>query len=858
MTRQADVLLADGTTVQLRSVGPADESALAQLHAQLSDRSRYLRYFSPYPRIPRADLRRLVTVDHYDREALAVWAGDQLIAVGRYDRWGAGAELAEVAFTVADAYQSRGIGSVLLEHLAAAAAEAGITRFVAEVLPENGAMQRVFADAGYEVARRFEEGVVHLTFPIAPTERSREVQWAREQRAEAASIRPLLAPRGVLVYGVRRDQTGLGAVLLGNLRDAGFPGPVAVVHPAPPDGRRDWYPAAAEAVATGDPFDLAVVAVPAAAVPAAVADAAAAGVRAMVVVSAGFSETGPAGGRAEAQLLRAARGHGIRLVGPNCFGVANTDPAARLNATLAPHLPEPGRVALFSQSGGFAVALLAEADRRRVGLSSFVAAGNRADVSGNDLLQYWRDDPGTDVILLYLETFGNPRKFARLARAVGRHKPLVAVAPMVQGVAGQSAPGEAAKAALFAHSGVIRVHTVSELFDVAALLAHQPLPAGNRTAVICNSSALGSLAAAACPPAGLRLAPGYPRDLGPGADRQRLAAALDRAVADDMVDAVVVLVTPPAPPATGEPLAAAVERAAAAGEKPVVATFLAGELPPQVPAYRSVEEAVQALARVAGYAGWRREPAGVVPAVTGVDSAAAAAAAAALAAGEPAAALGHYGVDVVPRRRVRSAPEAVAAAAELGYPVALTAAGDPQWRHRSDLGAVWLDLADRAAVRRAYRQLAGRFGAEVAVQPMVAPGVACVVEVAQDPAFGPVVGFGLGGVATELLGDRAWRLAPLTDRDAAALVAAPRAAPLLGGWRGAAEVDRAALAELLVRVGRLADEQPHLRSMVLNPVLARPDGWSVLHAEVTVGEPTARPDSGPRRLNPANGRGQPA
>jgi acyl-CoA synthetase (NDP forming)/GNAT superfamily N-acetyltransferase len=824
MKRSADVLLADGTAVQLRPVEPDDADALVALHARFSERTRYLRYFSPYPRIPPADLHRFVTVDHHEREALAVWHGDRLIAVGRYDRLGPGAEEAEVAFAVEDAYQRRGIGSVLLEHLAAAAAEEGIIRFVAEVLAENGAMLRVFTDAGYEVRRRFEEGVVHLTFPIAPTERSREVQWARERRAEAASIAPLLAPRGIVVYGVRRDRTGIGAAVLANLRDAGFPGPVTVVHPA------GEVRSAADAPG---PVDLAVVVTPVATVPEVVADAAGAGVRGLVVISGGFDD----GGRRE--LVRAARLRGMRVVGPDCFGVANPDPAVRLNATLAPWLPAPGRVALFSHSGAFGIALLAEADRRAVGLAGFVAAGDRADVSGNDLLQFWRDHPGTDVIMLYLESFGNPRKFARLARQVGRTKPVVAVAPQIRTPA-----AEIAKAALFAHSGVVRVHTVAELFDVAVLLARQPLPAGRRVGIVTNSSALGSLAAAACSPAGLAVADGYPVDVGTPADGAVLGAALDRAVADPRTDALVVAVAPPAPPVAGEALAGPVARAAGAGDKPVVATFLAASVPAGVPGYRSVEEAVQALARVAGYAQWRREPAGVVPALPDLDRDAAAVA---LATGRPDDALAAYGLEVVPMRRAGSAGGAVAAAAELGYPVAV-AADVAELRHRTDLGAVWLGLADPDAVCRAYAAVAARFGAAVTVQPMVPPGIACVVEVAQDPAFGPVVGFGLGGVATELLGDRAWRLAPLTDRDAAALVRAPRAAPLLSGWRGASPVDLDALAELLVRVGRLADEQPRLRSLTLNPVLARPDGLSVLRADLETGDPAVRPDTGPRRL----------
>lgn len=587
------------------------------------------------------------------------------------------------------------------------------------------------------------------------------------------------------------------------------------------------------------------------AVGAVVADAAAAGAHGLVVISAGFAEAGPAGAAAQRALVRAAHAAGMRVVGPNCLGVANTDEAVRLNATLAPALPAPGRVGIFSQSGAFGVALLAEAHRRGLGVSSFVSAGNRADVSGNDLLQYWQDDPGTDAIMLYLETFGNPRKFARLARRIGRDKPVVALAsPARPPGLNADAPGPDAVgvSALFAQSGVIRVDTVAELLDVGVLLAHQPLPAGRRVGVVGNSSALTGLAATACAAQGLTVAAGYPSDVGPQAGAAEFAAALGVAAADDGVDALVAVFAPPLPGQLTDPeadFAAALPGAFGAG-RPVVATFLAGRPPAGVPAYPSVEEAVRALGRVATYADWLRRPPGVLPELPRIDPAAAQAALRADGA-DPAGLLGAYGIDVAPSVPARSVDEAVAAAGALGWPVALKAAA-AGLRHRLDLGAVRLDLADEQAVRRAYAEMAAAFGADVLVQAMVPPGVPCVVELVEDPAFGPVVGFGLGGVATELLGDRAWRAVPLTDSDAAELVDTPRAAPLLRGHRGAAPVDRAALAELLLRVGRLADEQPRVRSLTLNPVLARPDGVSVLHATVRTGAAGARPDTGPRRL----------
>jgi acyl-CoA synthetase (NDP forming)/GNAT superfamily N-acetyltransferase len=851
MERSADVLLSDGSAAHLRPIRPEDAPAIVDFHSRMSDRTRYLRYFSPYPRIPERDLQRFVNVDHRDREAFVTVADGRITAVGRYERLGPDSPEAEVAFVVEDALQGRGIGSVLLEHLAAAARENGIARFVAEVLPENNGMLRVFGDTGYQVQRRYADGVVHLSFPIEPTEKSREVQESREHLTEARSIARLLAPRAIAVYGASATGDGIGAHILGNLRDGGYTGQVIPVHPSAE--RVAGLPAYRSAVDAGVPIDLALIAVPADRVAEAGTDAARAGAGGGVVVSAGFAETGPEGAAQQRGLIEAARAAGLRVVGPSSFGIANTDPEVRLNATLSPRLPKAGRVGFFSQSGALGVALLAEADRRGLGLSSFVSAGNRADVSGNDLLQYWQDDPGTDVVLLYLETFGNPRKFARLARRISRVKPVVAVASATRppGLSGDApSPDAHAVTALFARSGVIRVDTVQELFDVGMLLAHQPLPAGRRVAVVGNSSALAALAVVACRSAGLVVADGYPRDTGPEAGAHDLADTLADAAVDPSVDALVVVFAPPMPGRHADEdadFAAALASVALAGEKPTVATMVFGQAPPRVPAYPSVEEAVRALSRVVGYADWLRRPPGVMPVLSGVDPVAAEAA---VAAESPTGLLAAYGIPVLPSTLADNADAAVEAAVELGFPVALKAAGGAL-RHRIDLGAVRLAVADEQGVRMAYGELADAFGPDVLVQTMVPPGVACTVEMVEDPAFGPVIGFGLGGVASELLGDLGWRAAPLTDRAAEALVDEPRAAPLLHGYRGSTPVDRAALVDLLLRVGRLADEHPRVRSLTLNPVLARPDGWSVLHAAIEFGDPGARPDTGPRRLRSA-------
>jgi acyl-CoA synthetase (NDP forming)/RimJ/RimL family protein N-acetyltransferase len=848
-------------------MAPTDADAVVAMHGRFSERTRYLRYFSPYPRIPQRDLERFVNVDHRDREALVAELGGDLIAVARYERLGPGADEAEVAFVVEDAHQGRGIGSVLMEHLAAAAAVVGITRFVAEVLPGNARMLRVFAEAGYEVAREYADGVVHLTFPIAPTARSLSVQWSRERRAEARSVARLLDPRGVVVFGARADGTGLGAAVLRHLRDGGYRGPVLAVHkeaetieglpavPVPPNGVAD----------------LAVIVVPAPGVPAVLARCAQAGVAAALVVSAGFDAAG------RADLVRRVRGYGMRLVGPACLGIANT--ATGLNATLSPRLPPPGRVGFFSQSAALGIALLSAAGRRGIGLSTFVSAGDRADVSGNDLLQYWHDDPATDVVLLYLETFGNPHKFTRIARLLTRHKPVVAVASAVGGAAG-GPPGmdPAAVAALFASSGVIRVDTVAELFDTGVLLASQPLPAGVRVGVVCDAPVFAGLAAGAAP--GVGLAVTAVRQVPPGAAPDELAGAVRAALGDPAVDAVLVAYAPPLPDGhevAVDAAAAAVAGAAHEADKPVLAVLPADDAFPAggafpagdsagaagagvVPSYPSVEEAVRALGRVAAYAAWRREPAGELPDLPDVDPSGAADVLGAVEHGWTASTPGAddragrliatYGVEVVPGRRLSGEPAEVAAVAvDIGLPVALKVAAAP-WRHRVDLGAVRLSLATADEVARAHTELRDRFGAavEVVVQRMAVPGVPCVVRAVDDPAFGPVIGFGLGGLATDLLGDLAWCPAPLTDRDADRLLRGPRAVALLRGYRGTPLADTAALRDLLLRVGRLAADQPRLALLELNPVLVHERGLSVLSAEVNVGPPASRPDTGPRRL----------
>ncbi|MGY1988149.1 GNAT family N-acetyltransferase [Blastococcus sp. SYSU DS0669] len=876
---EADIVAADGGTVHLRPICPEDADGLNGLMERSSDQTRYYRFFGPMKRLSERDLHRFTHVDHDSRVAFVVLLGDQIVAVGRYDRY-PGTDDAEVAFLVEDAHQGRGLGSVLLEHLAAAARERGIKRFVAEVLAQNSKMVRVFRDAGYKAERSYEDGVVHLTFPIEQTEDALAVAYEREQRSESRSIARLLTPSSVAVVGASNDDGKIGNAVLRHLLDYGFAGPVYPVNPGARHVR--GVPAYADIESIPDDLDLAVLAVPADEVAGVVEACRRKRVRGLVVISGGFGESGPQGRAAERELVASARASGMRVVGPNCLGVVNTDPEVRLNASLAPMVPGRGRVGFFAQSGALGVALLERARSRGIGLSTFVSAGNRADVSGNDLLQYWATDPGTEVVLLHLESFGNPRKFARLARTVGRTKPVVAVKSgrhvgVAPGLAGTSvAVPEQSVAALFASAGVIRVETVAQLFDVGMLLAHQPLPAGSRVAIVGNSTAIGVLVADAVLEEGMELAHAAPVDIGVAGSAEAFRAALQDAVDDEGVDAVVAVFLPPLMAGSQEFGPALREVSVRAG-KPIVASFLSTEGIPaelavldehgmpargSVPSYSTPERAVIALAKVCEYARWRRRPVGEVPELPDVDEAAAERIVHGALEGAPAGReltddeliglLAAYGIPLLGTRTVTDAEAAVAAAEEVGYPVVLKSTA-PWLRHRSDLGGVRLDLPDAEAVRSAFAAIPS--GDPVIVQEMAAPGVATVVEIVDDPSFGALVSFGLGGVATDLLGDRAYRTLPLTDLDAAELVRSPRAFPLLDGYRGSEPVDLAALEDLLLRVARLADDLPEVLRLRLEPVIVGPanpwhGGRSLVVAGGTgvVGPPTARVDPGPRRM----------
>ena len=868
---EADVVLHDGTTTRVRPIRRSDAEALQAFHMAQSERSTYFRFFHTLTRLPARDLERLVGVDHRDRVALVAVEGaaERIIGVARYDR--IDLDTAEVAFNVADAHQGKGLGSVLLEHLAAAARERGLRRFVADVLPANGRMLGVFRDAGYEVHQRTEEGVVAVSFDIDPTDRSVAVMTDREHTAEARSMRALFDAHSVLVIGPGSGGRPLHAAMADRICRSLSAEAVAgrlVVHAigiggeAPPGVTR--WDAVMEVPC---PVDVAVLAGEADEVVAVVATLEALGVRTVVVLSGGFAEEGPAGLDRQRRLLRAAHGAGMRLVGPSSYGAVATGPDRLLDLSLADLPPLSGAVGLFCQSAPFSVPLLSAFQRRGVGVSQFLSAGHRADVSGNDLMQFWADDERTAAVGLHLESIGNPRKFSRVARRLAARKPVVvvtagggtgAVVPPGHAVRRTQAPSRAF-AEMLRQSGVVRVENTHQLVDVLQLVTSQPLPAGRRVGILTSSQSVGALVGALLRAQGLEA--GQRVEVVPeDAEPERLHQAVEALYSDPDLDAVVAVRTPLLG-GSDRDMARAVAAAAVGGRTTVaVMTGLHGltpdltapgadGVPRTVPAYATPADAVLALGLTVGYALWRAADRGRPLHPAGVDLRAARQLAARRLNDEPAvldaeataALLATVGIRVLPSIAVRNADEAVTAAAAVGFPVALKTTA-PALRHRADLGGVRLDVADEPALRAAVAQVLGAAAGldlgpaatPLEVQAMAEKGVACVLRSAEDPLFGPILAFGLGGDATDLLDDIAYGVPPLTDADVAALVREPRASARLFGYRGLPPADTAALEDLVGRVAVLADGLPELRSLELNPVIAAPGGVSVLGAHATL------------------------
>ena len=874
-TDAVDVILRDGRTLRLRPPRREDAEALLEFFRSLSEQSLYLR-FHGFPSLEPRLVEPLLDPDWIERGALLGTladddGGEQVVAVANYVRL-RDPVAAEAAFAVADEHQRRGIGTRLLERLAERAAEVGIERFVAEVMADNRSMLGVFGAVGFELTRELEGGEVEVQFPIAPTERYRVRVEERDHAAVTASLRPFFEPRAVAVIGASRRRGTIGGELFRNVLAGDFVGAAYPVNKngEPVAGVRGY----ASVREIPEPVDLAVIALPGAAVHAAADEALQAGVRALLVISAGFAEVGREGAERQERLLELVRSHGARLIGPNCLGIAVA--GASLDATFAARSAASGNIGFSSQSGALGVAFLEAAEARGLGLSAFVSIGNKADVSSNDLLEWWEDDAATDVILLYLESFGNPRRFGGLARRVSRRKPILALKGGTT-LSGQRAASshtaalagsDAAVDALFRQAGVIRATSLEELIDVAALLSSQPETKGRRVGILTNAGGLGILCADVCDAVGLELPEltdetrgrlaallstesslGNPVDMLGGATAGTYAEALPLVLADAQVDALIVLFVPTVA-ASADDVAEAIDRAVVetAAGKPVLAVVMtAAGIPDalrhgrgRVAAFAYPEAAARALGRAAARAEWLRRPHGTVPEVDGIDRRAAERVVSAalsrgddvwLEAAEARELLLAYGLPLVPERVASSVDDAVAAARELGFPVVVKTA--LAGAHKTDIDGLALDLDDEEAVRAAV----SRIGTPALVQPMVAGSAELLAGIVQDPVFGPLVAFGPGGVLAELIGEAGFRIAPLTDQDAEELVLGGKTGKLVRGFRGKPAADAGALVDLVHRLARLGDDHHAVAELDLNPVIARADGCVVVDARVRVRRP---------------------
>ncbi|MFF8993560.1 GNAT family N-acetyltransferase [Streptomyces sp. NPDC014983] len=868
-------LLADGATVCIRPVTPADHDRLLGLYEEMSPENLRLRFFSQSPRSAGRAADRACAPAHPGYRALLAERQGQVIGLAEYDTGGTGDE-AEISIAVGDGLHHRGVGTLLVEHLVSAARAEGVTAFTADALSENREVLRLFADLGLRTARRFEGPEVRCTIRLDEDDTYMSAVEARGRGADVASLEPLLRPHVVAVVGAGRKPGSVGRAILHHLKSGGYSRRVFAVNPnADHVLGIPCYPRVGALPRTPD---LAVVVVPASAVPATAEECGKAGVRALLVVTAGLDAD-----QAQA-LLAACRTHGMRLVGPDCPGISNTEPGLRLDATLAADHPLPGTAGVAVQSGGVGIALLGGLSRLGIGVSSFASLGDKYDVSGNDMLQWWESDGRTDLALLHLESFGSPRAFSRTARRVTRRMPVLTVDAGRTDAGRRAAASHIAAAAtstmtrqaLFTQAGITATRSTGELLETAALLHAQPLPAGNRVAIVTNAGGAGVLAADACAEAGLALPPltpevvddllavlpegaaaGNPVDATAAVTEEQLADAVARLMCHPGVDAVLVALVPTAvAAATGDDLVRALTSAPAHRAKPVAVVRLEQDLPVEllpaaeggaIPSYTEPQAAARALAHAARRAAWLARPTGTVPGLDGVDTARARRITETFLRAHPdggrldprtcADLLACYGIPQLPWAWAGTEDDAVAAARRLcgADGRVVMKAPWPGPVHGSRRHAVHLDVRDEARVRAAFKDLGtGSAGLPtgVVIQPLAARGTELFAGAVQDEVFGPLVLFGLGGTANGVLADHAARLAPLTDHDVHDLVTAPRCAPLLFGADAAVPVDLAALEQLLLRLSRMVSDLPQLAEVGFDPVLAAPDGITVLDARV--------------------------
>ncbi len=874
-----DVLLRDGAVLRMRPLRQTDREGLVALFNRCSPETIRYRFLRMVTSLPDSQLDQLATADGQSHVALVITQGEnsdeKIVAVGRYFVLEKHPTVAEVSFLVEDAMQRKGIGSILLDALAEVARDHGIKRFAADVLADNRLMLSVFRKAGYALTSNISYGVTHLEFPISRSEVAEARRDAQEAEAERASLTAVFEPKTVAVIGASRDPASVGGALFRNLLRWGFTGTLYPVNPSAASitGVRA-YASVAELPETPE---LVFIAVPSKYVVEVARQCATAKVRALCVLTAGFAETGAEGRASQKELVDVCRASGMRLVGPNCMGLVNTSGKVRLLGTFAPVEPPTGNVAMSSQSGALGLALMAQAGKLGLGVSSFISVGNKADVSGNDLLQFWESDEATDVILFYLESFGNPRRFARIARRVSRAKPIVAVKSGRTGAGARAASSHTAALAssdraadaLFAQTGIIRVDTLAEFFAVARLLASQPIPQGNRLGVLTNGGGPGIIAVDAAVAAGLEIPQlseatqgrlrevlpaaatvTNPVDLIASASPAQYRACLEILCDDPDLDSLLVIFIPPLATPTREVAEVMSDVLAARPnlQKTVAAVFFDPYSPTikvpvsepkgakanrSVPVYNFPESAAVALAAAAKYGLWRSMPTGSIADIK-VDRDVTQAIIASYTDGgwlsqtDVAALLGAAGIQIVAPKIVRSAEEAFAVASAIGSAVALKI-HEPAVLHKSDVGGVLLNVAPADAAA-GFNQLAEQLAAHnikleaASLMPMAKPGVEVLAGITHDPLFGPLVAFGSGGFLVELLDDVVFRVLPLTDRDATEMILSTRAHRMLKGYRGSAEADITAVEDLLLRLGALAEAVPQIAEIDLNPVIVHPRG----------------------------------
>jgi acetyl coenzyme A synthetase (ADP forming)-like protein len=884
------LILRDGTTAQIRPARPADSVALRAFFERLSPESRRRRFFSAS--LPDRELVATLCDDADARSALTLVViraqenETRIVATGSY--LAKNRSTAEVAFAVDDNLHGKGLGTLLLERLAILAVRNGFTRFWAVTHADNQAMRDVFRESGFTIEERLEGSEIEVNLAVVPNEASVARLEMRDRVATAVSLRPFFHPKSVAVVGASRDPSGIGYRILEALVLNRFQGPVYPVNPkATVVG---CMRACASVRELPEPVDLAVIVVPRDAVMGVVDDCAARGVRALVVITAGFAEVDAEGGALQRGLVDRVRSHGMRLVGPNCMGLLNTDAAVRLNASFSPVFPPPGRVAMSSQSGALGLAILAAARRFGLGLSTFVSVGNKADVSGNDLLQYWEEDAGTDVILLYLESFGNPRRFARIARRVSRRKPIVAIKSGRTKAGGRAAgshtaalaASEVAVDSLFHLTGVIRADTLEEMFDLAAALGSQPLPRGRRVAIVTNAGGPAILCADVCEAGGLiipefssttrsglaALLPAAasvanPVDMIASATAQQYSRVIETVLTSGEIDALIAIYIPVGLSETEAIVAAvrtgvAAARAGGANDKPVLACLMTEQGArthldlgtEKIPSYTFPEAAARVLSRITAHAEWRIQPEGLIPDFDDLDlrsageicqQALAQHGAGWLSAQETRQVLAAIRLPLPPGGVATTADEAVELARRLGFPVAVKLASR-QVIHKTEAGGVCLHLEDAGAVHKAFEDIRDRLTRRnqlaamdgVVVQPMITGDVEVMAGVTQDPLFGPLIAFGLGGIYVEVLADVCFRVTPLTDRDAAEMIQAIRGYRLLQGYRGHPPADTEAIQEILLRLSRLVEEIPEITEVDLNPIFALPPGQGCRIADARI------------------------